>query len=82
MVSQKTGDGLEAAKQPLLVYEGAGANVASNGRPAKPRIVILGSGWGAVSVLRNLPKNIGYDQLVCSPTGDLEMGPENCFAIQ
>jgi len=25
----------------------------------KPRVVILGSGWGAVSFIRDLPKNIG-----------------------
>lgn len=26
----------------------------------KPRVVILGSGWGAVSMIRDLPKDIGY----------------------
>ncbi|KAK9836804.1 hypothetical protein WJX74_008426 [Apatococcus lobatus] len=66
---QKTGSGVEAAKQPLLVYEGTGANVASNGKPANPRIVILGTGWGAVSVLRSLPKKIvdQYEITVVSP---------------
>ncbi|DBA82616.1 TPA: tubulin alpha 1, variant 2 [Trebouxia sp. C0004] len=35
----------------------------------KPRVVILGSGWGAVSFIRDLPKNIGdkYDIVLLSP---------------
>lgn len=49
----------QGTQKPLLVYEGAHGNGANNGKSAKPRIVILGSGWGAVSVLRNLPKKIG-----------------------
>ncbi|KAL3151414.1 tubulin alpha 1 [Trebouxia sp. C0009 RCD-2024] len=35
----------------------------------RPRVVILGSGWGAVSLLRQLPKHISndYDIVVLSP---------------
>lgn len=58
MMLQRAEAGQDTEK-PLLVYEGQRENRADNGKPAKPRIVILGSGWGAVSVLRNLPKNIG-----------------------
>lgn len=35
----------------------------------KPRVVILGSGWGAVSMLKSLPKDIAnnYEIVVVSP---------------
>ncbi|KAK9863618.1 hypothetical protein WJX84_002828 [Apatococcus fuscideae] len=53
----------------MLLYEGSNEGVERNGKPPRPRIVVLGSGWGAVSVLRGLPKDIGdrYDITVVSP---------------
>jgi NADH:ubiquinone reductase (non-electrogenic) len=38
-------------------------------KTAKPRVVVLGSGWGAISFMKALPKNISenYDIVLVSP---------------
>ncbi|KAL0037414.1 hypothetical protein WJX79_006840 [Trebouxia sp. C0005] len=64
---------LSAVAAPVIEVSGTQSNdlrtLKLNKGSQKPRVVILGSGWGAVSFIRDLPKNIGdkYDIVLLSP---------------
>ncbi|KAA6425152.1 MAG: hypothetical protein FRX49_04647 [Trebouxia sp. A1-2] len=66
-------DSAHAVAAPVIEVSGTQSNdsrtLKLNKGSQKPRVVILGSGWGAVSFIRDLPKNIGdkYDIVLLSP---------------
>ena len=53
--------------EPQQETEPISAATSQPGPQAKPRVVILGSGWGAISFLKGLPDNIRCGDLRVSP---------------